>query len=76
MSVKIRYVENKDFTTSIYLDIYQNGKRYKEFLKDLKEVYRATTLDLKGAFRSKRDWPTMLGQLRVVFGERIQESAI
>ena len=45
MSVKIRYVENKDFTTSIYLDIYQNGKRYKEFLKDCKLVKPKTPRD-------------------------------
>ena len=34
------------------------------------------TLDLKGGFRTKRDWPVMLGQLKIVFGERIQERAI
>ena len=42
----------------------------------LKKMLYLATLDLKGSFRSKRDWPTMLGQLRIVFGERIQESAI
>jgi putative transposase len=42
----------------------------------LKKMLYLATLDLKGSFRSKRDWPTMLGQLKIVFGERIQESAI
>ncbi len=42
----------------------------------LKKMLYLATLDLKGAFRSKRDWPTMLGQLRIVFTDRIQESAI
>jgi transposase-like protein len=42
----------------------------------LKKMLYLATLDLKGEFRSKRDWPTMLGQLRIVFGERIQDSAI
>ena len=34
-----------------------------------------STLDLKGAFRSKRDWPMILGQLKIVFEDRIPESA-
>ena len=38
MSVTLRKRENKDFTTSLYLDIYHNGKRYKEFLKECKQV--------------------------------------
>jgi transposase-like protein len=42
----------------------------------LKKMLYLATLDLKGSFRSKRDWPTMLGQLRIVFTDRIQESAI
>ena len=42
----------------------------------LKKMPYLATLDLKGAFRSKRNWPTMLGQLRIVFGEWIQDSAI
>lgn len=42
----------------------------------LKKMLYLATLDLKGSFRSKRDWPTMLGQLKIVFGDRIQESAI
>lgn len=42
----------------------------------LKKMLYLATLDLKGAFRSKRDWPMMLGQLKIVFGDRVQESAI
>jgi putative transposase len=42
----------------------------------LKKMLYLATLDLKGGFRSKRDWPVMLGQLKIVFGERIQDSAI
>jgi putative transposase len=42
----------------------------------LKKMLYLATLDLKGSFRSKRDWPTMLGQLRIVFTDRIQDSAI
>jgi putative transposase len=42
----------------------------------LKKMLYLATLDLKGGFRSKRDWPVMLGQLKIVFGERIQDRAI
>lgn len=42
----------------------------------LKKMLYLATLDLKGGFRSKRDWPMMLGQLKIVFGDRIQEAAI
>jgi putative transposase len=42
----------------------------------LKKMLYLATLDLKGGFRSKRDWPVMLGQLKIVFGDRIQDSAI
>ncbi len=42
----------------------------------LKKMLYLATLDLKGSFRSKRDWPTMLGQLKIVFGDRIHESVI
>jgi len=45
MSVTLREIENKDFTTSLYLDIYHNGKRYKEFLKECKLVKIVTPLD-------------------------------
>jgi putative transposase len=37
----------------------------------LKKMLYLATLDLKGSFRSKRDWPVMLGQLKLVFGDRI-----
>lgn len=42
----------------------------------LKKMLYLATLDLKGAFRNKRDWPVMLGQLKIVFGDRIPESAL
>jgi transposase-like protein len=41
----------------------------------LKKMLYLATLDLKGAFRSKRDWPIMLGQLKIVFGDRVPETA-
>jgi putative transposase len=37
----------------------------------LKKMLYLATLDLKGSFRSKRDWPVMLSQLKLVFGDRI-----
>lgn len=42
----------------------------------LKKMLYLATLDLKGGFRSKRDWPVMLGQLKLVFEDRIPENAI
>ena len=39
----------------------------------LKKMLYLATLDLKGAFRSKRGWPQILGQLQIVFGERIPQ---
>lgn len=42
----------------------------------LKKMLYLATLDLKGGFRGKRGWPVMLGQLKIVFGERIIESSI
>ncbi len=42
----------------------------------LKKMLYLATLDLKGAFRSKREWPVMLGQLKLVFEDRIPEGAI
>ncbi len=36
MSVKLRKRKNADETTTLYLDIYHNGKRQYEFLKHLK----------------------------------------
>jgi transposase-like protein len=38
----------------------------------LKKMLYLATLDLKGSFRNKRDWPIMLGALQIVFGDRIQ----
>lgn len=40
----------------------------------LKKMLYLATLDLKGSFRSKREWPVMLGQLKLVFGDRIPKS--
>ena len=42
----------------------------------LKKMLYLATLDLKGAFRQKRDWAVMLGQLKIVFGDRIPENAL
>lgn len=39
----------------------------------LKKMLYLATLDLKGSFRNKRDWPIILGALKIVFGDRIQE---
>lgn len=39
----------------------------------LKKMLYLATLDLKGSFRSKREWPMILGQLKNVFEERISE---
>jgi putative transposase len=42
----------------------------------LKKMLYLATLDLKGSFRSKREWPLMLGQLKLVFKDRIPENVI
>lgn len=42
----------------------------------LKKMLYLATLDLKGQFRQKHNWPVMLGQLKIVFGDRIPENAI
>lgn len=39
----------------------------------LKKMLYLATLDLKGAFRQKQGWPVMLGQLKIVFAERVPE---
>lgn len=41
----------------------------------LKKMLYLATLDLKGAFRSKQGWPVILGQLKIVFGDRIADHA-
>jgi putative transposase len=41
----------------------------------LKKMLYLATLDLKGSFRSKKEWPVMLGQLKLIFGDRIPQSA-
>ena len=45
MSVNIRKRKNKDGTISIVLDIYYEGKRRVEFLKELKLVKVKSPLD-------------------------------
>jgi transposase-like protein len=40
----------------------------------LKKMLYLATLDLKGSFRSKREWPLMLSQLKLVFGDRIPQT--
>lgn len=42
----------------------------------LKKMLYLATLDLKGSFRSKQGWPEKLGALKIVFGDRIPETAI
>jgi transposase-like protein len=42
----------------------------------LKKMLYLATLDLKGSFRSKQGWPTILGQLKIVFEDRIPKEAI
>lgn len=41
--------------------------------ESLKKMLYLATLDLKGAFRGKQGWPQILGQLKIVFGERIRD---
>ncbi len=47
MSVILRKRKNSDGTTSLLLDIYHNGKRAYEFLKELKLIKPQTPLDRK-----------------------------
>lgn len=37
----------------------------------LKKMLYLATLDLKGSFRNKRDWPVILGSLQMIFGDRV-----
>ena len=39
----------------------------------LKKMLYLATLDLRGSFRSKREWPMVLGQLKIIFGDRIPQ---
>jgi transposase-like protein len=41
----------------------------------LKKMLYLATLDMKGALRSKHGWPQIIGQLKLVFGDRIPEHA-
>lgn len=64
MSVTLREKPNSSGVISLYLDIYHNGKRYKEYLKDCK-IYKATnpaerkknkdTYELANSIRVKRE---------------------
>ena len=45
MSVTLRKRKNKDGTTTLLLDIYHNGKRRSEFLKELKLVKVSSPVD-------------------------------
>lgn len=42
----------------------------------LKKILYLATLDLKGSFRSKQGWAEKLGMLKIIFGDRIPETAI
>lgn len=42
----------------------------------LKKMLYLATLDMKGAFRGKAGWAVMLGQLQIVFEDRIPKNAI
>jgi transposase-like protein len=42
----------------------------------LRKMLYLATLDLKGSFRQKQHWPQALGQLKIVFGDRIPDSAM
>jgi len=65
MGVALRKKANKDNTTSLYLDIYNNGKRSYEFLQHLKIVTKPTSpierelnksnLDLAKKIKAKRE---------------------
>jgi len=44
--------------------------------ESLKKLLYLATLNLKGSFRKKREWPTMLGQLKNVFGDRIPDVVV
>ena len=45
MGVWLRKKQNKDGTTSQYLDIYHGGKRYYEFLNELKLIKPQNPID-------------------------------
>jgi len=42
----------------------------------LKKMLYLATLDLRRSLRAKQGWPTMLGQLSLVFGDRVPKSAL
>jgi transposase-like protein len=42
----------------------------------LRKMLYLATLDLKGSFRSKQGWPQALGQLKIVFGDRIPDQSM
>jgi transposase-like protein len=42
----------------------------------LRKILYLATLDLKGSFRQKQGWPQALGQLKIIFDDRIPECAL
>jgi transposase-like protein len=40
----------------------------------LKKMLYLATLGLKGSLRSKKGWPTIMGQLRIIFADRMPEN--
>lgn len=70
MSVTLRKRENKDFTTTLYLDIYHNGKRHFEFLKECKLVRIANPADRV----SNKEKLSLAGQIRDKRSIQLQSS--
>src|SRR5689334_12372506 len=66
MSVTLRKRSNSDGTTTLLLDIYHNGKRSYEFLKELKLVKAANPADRQ---HNKDKWE----QARKIEVKRAQE---
>lgn len=54
MSVTIREKVNQDFSISLYLDIYSNGRRWKEYLKECKLVKVTNPTDRTANTNRKR----------------------
>ena len=42
----------------------------------LKKLLYLATLGLKGSLRKKREWPVMLGQLKIIFSDRIPDVVV
>ena len=54
LGVSLRKKANKDNTTSLYLDIYHNGKRSYEFLQHLMDARGLKQIDLVGIISPSR----------------------